>query len=835
MADASRYNILTHYSSLFRAARLEFVLPRTRRIKLLHVSLALVLFAGVLYGLAVIWGAIASNPVSLRILGLLLLFLGPAWLLLLVEFYFLANARPVPFLQTRIKDADKTFFLDLEGAERLMYMEALRREEVDAMELYELFQESIFSQLLVLRLGIAPDEFTAFMQGRNKSIPVSRDRLLETLILEADTAGSDTIGAREFVLFLFDTDKDFEQFLFDRKIHKTEVLGAAQWISAVLERERSRARFWERNVLAHIPTLGQGLAFGYTYLLDRYAHDLSAGRQGSIVPAADIHRQEIQTIQEILSRSGQTNVVLVGEPGSGKESILEEIARMIMEERIVPALAYKRLVVLDTSSLTAATKEKGALEEITIRLMNEAVGAGNIILVIEKFPEFLQSGLQLGVDFASLLEPYMEGDAIQVAALADREQFHKVVEPNGMLMKLFEKVDVQETAVSSAIYILEEVALALEARAHVVITYQALLAAADLADRYITTGAMPEKAIDLLDRAVVTAESGGKDFVGAEEVERAVEGRTHIPVGKAKGSEAKKLLKLEEFLHKRVVGQDIAITAVANALRRARAGLHASKRPIGSFLFLGPTGVGKTETAKAISEVYFGADTAMVRFDMSEFQGPEGVSKLIGSFESGGPGVLANALREKPFGLLLFDEFEKSSREVVNLFLQILEEGFFTDALGHRVSARECMIICTSNAGSNLIWDLLQAGKDPAALQQEVVDSIRQQGLFSPEILNRFDAIITFHPLNEGQLKNVARLLLEDLAKQLKGQDVELVITEPLVDRVVEIGYDPKMGARPMRRAIADRIEQIIAKKLLEGSLERGGRVEFTPEEVQAL
>lgn len=831
MANASRYKILNNYSPLFRAARLEFVLPRAKRIRLLNISLALVLFASVLYVLAALLDTIASA----RMLGLLLLFLGPAWLLLLMEFYFLVNARSVPFLQARVKDEDKTFFLDLEGAERLMYMEALRREEIDAMDLYGLFRESIFSQLLILRLGIAPEEFAAFMQGRNKSIPVSRDLLLETLISEASASGSDTIGAREFVLFLFDTDKDFEKFLFDRKIRKIEVLGASQWISAVLERERSRARFWERSVLAHIPTLGQGLAFGYTYLLDRYAHDLSAGRQGSIVPAADIHRQEIQTIQEILSRSGQTNVVLVGEPGSGKESILEEIARMIMEERIVPALAHKRLVVLDTSSLTAAAKEKGALEEMTIRLMNEAVGAGNIILVIEKFPEFLQSGLQLGVDFASLLEPYMEGNAIQVAALADREQFHKVVEPNGTLMKLFEKVDVQETVVSSAVYILEEVALALEARTHVVITYQALLAAADLADRYITTGAMPEKAIDLLDRAVVMTESSGKDFVGAEEVERAVEGRTHIPVGKAKDAEAKKLLKLEEFLHKRVVGQDAAITAVANALRRARAGLHAGKRPIGSFLFLGPTGVGKTETAKAIAEVYFGADTAMIRFDMSEFQGPEGVNKLIGSFESGQPGVLANALREHPFGLLLFDEFEKSSREVVNLFLQILEEGFFTDALGHRVSARECMIICTSNAGSNLIWDLLQAGKDPALLQQEVVNSIRQQGLFSPEILNRFDAIITFHPLDTEKLRAIARLLLEDLAKQLKGQDIELIITDMLINRVVEIGHDPQMGARPMRRAIADRIEQIIAKKLLEGSIQRGGKIEFTAGEIGTL
>ena len=225
----------------------------------------------------------------------------------------------------------------------------------------------------------------------------------------------------------------------------------------------------------------------------------------------------------------------------------------------------------------------------------------------------------------------------------------------------------------------------------------------------------------------------------------------------------------------------------------------------------------------------------MSRFDMSEFQGPEGVNKLIGSFETGEPGVLSNALRSKPFSLLLFDEFEKSSRDVINLFLQILEEGFFTDAHGKRVSARDAIIITTSNAASNLIWDMVQQGKDVAALQKEVVDAIRQQGVFTPEILNRFDAIVVFEPLDKEKLHEVARLLLAELADRLKKQEIELVITEELTAKVVEIGYDPVMGARPMRRAITDRVEQIIARKLLEGTLQRGGTIQFTSEEIQAL
>jgi len=369
----------------------------------------------------------------------------------------------------------------------------------------------------------------------------------------------------------------------------------------------------------------------------------------------------------------------------------------------------------------------------------------------------------------------------------------------------------------------------------VFITYPALVSAANLADRYITDGAMPEKAIDVLERAVTEAVNAGDRFVTKQHAERAVEERTHIPVEKASGEEAKKLLNIEEALHQRVIGQHAAITAVANALRRARTGLHAGKRPIGSFLFLGPTGVGKTETAKALAQIYFGAEDAMMRFDMSEFQGPEGVNKLIGSFETSTPGALANALRSKPFSLLLFDEFEKSSQDVVNLFLQILEEGFFSDARGKRVSVRDAIIIATSNAGSNLIWDMVQQGKDVVALQKEVIDAIRQQGMFTPEILNRFDAIVVFEPLDKEKLREVAKLLLEELARNLKKQEIELVITEELIAKVVEMGYDPVMGARPMRRAIADRVEQIIARKLLEGTLQRGGTLQFTSEEISKL
>ena len=841
MAEESRVHIeiVNRNSPLISAVRLESVFPREIRQKIAIASLFILIVAGVLFlvfsGVAGISGGAASSGLRGLLGGLFLIFFGPFWFFAVAEFYFLSTSRSQPFFRVSLQEGERIFFLNYGGARRLWFLDAFRKEEIDAAKLYEMFPKSQFMRELFLRLGISRDDLALFLKTRTAPLPLSRDTLFQTLIYEAVEANSDTVTAREFLLLLFDADKDFEKFLFEREIRKQELLGAAMWVTALLDMKRSRMRWWERAVLGRLPSFGVSLMFGYTFTLDKFARDVSVGSQGAIIPQGFVHKKEIEMVSEILARSSQTNVLLVGDPGSGKMSILQEIVRTINEGSASPDLWQKRLIAVDAGALTATMKQKGDLEELIIRVMNEASTAGNVVLVMERFPEFIQSASFLGVNVVTLLEPYLEGSSIQVVALSDKEQFHQLLEPNGTVMKLFEKVEVVEPATSSTVFVLEEIAYDLEKRFPVRVTYQSLLAASELADRYIAEGAMPEKAIDLLERALAVAEGKGEYLVTKEHIERAVEERTHIPVGKAGGQEAKRLLNLEELLHKRIIGQDTAVSAVANALRRARSGLHAGKRPVGSFLFLGPTGVGKTETAKVLADVYFGSEKTMIRFDMSEFHGPEGLNKLIGSFDTKEPGALANSLRTQPFSLLLFDEFEKASRDVINLFLQILEEGFFTDAFGKRVSARDAIIIATSNAGSNLIWELVRQGKDPAQAQKEVVDAIRQQGVFTPEILNRFDGIVVFEPLSKEKLLDVARILLGELASRLKEQDIGLVITEELIAKVVEIGYDPTMGARPMRRAITDRIEQVIARKLLDGTLQRGGTIQFTPEEIAQL
>ena len=327
----------------------------------------------------------------------------------------------------------------------------------------------------------------------------------------------------------------------------------------------------------------------------------------------------------------------------------------------------------------------------------------------------------------------------------------------------------------------------------------------------------------------------GTSVVTPEIIEEVVEQKTKIPQGELSKDESEKLLNMESLLHEKVINQEGAIRYVSNALRRVRSGLHGGDRPIGSFLFLGPTGVGKTETAKALSSVYFGDEIAMSRFDMSEYKGSDALNKLTGSFDKKEQGILANALRDKPFSLLLLDEFEKASKEVLNIFLQILEDGFFTDSFGKKVSAREAMIIATSNAGSGVIWDMVKKGYDPDELNKSVLDSIRKEGVFSPELLNRFDSIVVFHPLSKENLKDIAKLLLLELKSRLKDKDISFIITEDLVSMVVEKGYDPVMGARPMRRVITDLIEQAVAKRIIEGKAGRGSTINFTKSELKKL
>jgi ATP-dependent Clp protease ATP-binding subunit ClpA len=344
-----------------------------------------------------------------------------------------------------------------------------------------------------------------------------------------------------------------------------------------------------------------------------------------------------------------------------------------------------------------------------------------------------------------------------------------------------------------------------------------------------------DKALDILVELPKFVLKQKKTFITRKDVLDIVQTKTGIPVGEIKEKERDKLLNLEKILHERVISQNEAIIAIGSALRRSRSGIESANKPMGSFLFLGPTGVGKTETAKALSQVFFDNDKKILRLDMSEYSGGDSLSRMLGSFETGKQGILTSLLRENQYGVLLLDEFEKANHEVHNLFLQILDEGVFSDMVGTKVNARNLIIIATSNAGSSIIWDYVKQSKSLAENKQNIVDEIIHQGFFKPELINRFDGVILFHPLQDSDLKQIAMLMLKKLAKRLEDKGLELVITETLVNYLVEQGGDPLFGARPINRAIQDNVEEIIARKVIGGNLEPGSKMIITREDLELI
>jgi ATP-dependent Clp protease ATP-binding subunit ClpC len=400
-------------------------------------------------------------------------------------------------------------------------------------------------------------------------------------------------------------------------------------------------------------------------------------------------------------------------------------------------------------------------------------------------------------------------------------------------MKFFEKIEIKEPDIETTIKICQDSVREIEMRVPVKITVQTINTVVEKAETYITDVPFPEKALDLLeDTAIYVATKTSDYLVKPEHVNKIISQQTEIPIGSLEESEKVKLLNLENLIHERIIDQEIAVREIASAMRRARLEVGEKKRPIGSFLFLGPTGVGKTETAKALAEIYFGSEKRMNRFDMSEYQGVNAVEKMIGSRQTNKTGLLTTAVKETPFSLLLLDEIEKADYGVLNLFLQILEEGWVTDALGRKINFRNQIIIATSNAGAEFIRQKIKGNTDEETLNTQLVDHVLKEGIFRPEFINRFDGVIMFKPLSHEDLLKISELMLTTLKKRLAKKDLSFNFNDDLVEKIAELGYDPANGARPMRRVIQKKVEDLIAKKLLKEEIEKEKAFEIKAEEI---
>ncbi len=590
-----------------------------------------------------------------------------------------------------------------------------------------------------------------------------------------------------------------------------------------------------------------------TKLLDQFSRDLTALAANRELDPVIGREGEVRRVVEILSRRRKNNPALIGEPGVGKTAVAEALAIAIAQGKVPQELAAKRLVALDLPSMVAGTKYRGEFEERVKNILNEVRRAGDVILFLDELHTIVGVGSAEGaIDAANILKPALGRGDIQVVGATTTDEYRKYIEKDAALERRFQPVTVAEPSEEDTLSILRGLRPHYERHHRLSITDQALSAAVSLSQRYLPDRRLPDKAVDLMDEAASRARlsESAPSAVTAEDVAAVVAGWTGIPVTSLTRSESQRLLELEEALHRRVVGQEEAVSSLAKAVRRGRVGLKEPDRPVGSFLFLGPTGVGKTELCKALAQSLFGTEEALIRFDMSEYMEQHTVSRLLGSppgyvgHEEGGQ--LTEAVRRRPYSVVLFDEIEKAHEDVWSVLLQALEDGCVTDAQGRKADLRNCVLILTSNVGARRITAKGSLGfsADSSSDGLRSLEEIREMVMeevkrtFRPELLNRLDEIIVFRQLSSPELAQVACRLLRRLSQRLSALGVELSVTEAAQALLTRTGFDADYGARPLRRAIRAQIEDPAAELLLTGALppgslltvaEEAGRITLLP------
>lgn len=636
-----------------------------------------------------------------------------------------------------------------------------------------------------------------------------------------------------------------------------------------------------------------------TTTLDNFSRDLTAlAREGKLDPVIG-REKEIQRVIQILSRRTKNNPCLIGEPGVGKTAVVEGLAQMIVSGDVPETIAKKRVMTLDLSGMVAGSKYRGEFEERIKRVLAEVMEDGEVLLFIDEIHTIIGAGSAEGaIDASNILKPSLARGEIQLVGATTIDEYRKYIEKDSALERRFQPVTVEEPSEEETYEILKGLRKAYEDHHKVEITDDALKAAVKLSARYINDRFLPDKAIDLIDEAsskqrltsfveppqikeieedIALLEKQKEAAIKAEAYEKAgeikkkqqkkrekiekirdkwqkdktsrklivdeneiadvVSGWTKIPVKKLEEEESERLKKLESILHERVVGQEEAVTAVARAIRRGRVGLKDPKRPIGSFLFLGPTGVGKTELCKALAEAMFGTETALIRVDMSEYMEKHSVSKMIGSppgyvgYDEGGQ--LSEKVRRNPYSVILFDEIEKAHPDIFNILLQVLDDGHITDAQGRKIDFKNTILIMTSNAGAENIISPKRLGftsiddekENYQFMKNRVMEEVKK--IFKPEFLNRIDEVMVFHPLNKENMKEIVSIMLKTINKRTTQQmGIKIHVTEEGQEYLIEKGYDPKYGARPLRRTIQNMVEDKLAEKILDGAVKEGDEVE---------
>jgi ATP-dependent Clp protease ATP-binding subunit ClpC len=576
-------------------------------------------------------------------------------------------------------------------------------------------------------------------------------------------------------------------------------------------------------------------SFGWIPSLSRFGQNISQsiGSGGMFSVKLESHSEALERVITTLGSKGSRNAVLIGPTGVGKTEIIRALAAKLLDATAdVPVdLKFRQVFLLDASSLISAAPGRGELEALIMRLLGEAYSAKNIIVCLDNAQLFFEEGLG-SVDLSNILLPILEAGRLRMILTMDEQRFLQISGRNAQLMNALNRINVASASRDETMAVMQDQLILIEFRNNVTYMYQALVEVYRLSERYIHDLAMPGRALKLLEAAAGYAEGG---LVTAHSVQQAIEKTMDIKVGVASGDEEReKLLNLETLIHARMINQTRAVTVVSDALRRARAGVRNQNRPIGTFLFLGPTGVGKTELAKALAEVYFGGENRMIRLDMNEFVSSDDVSRLIADGADDSTSLTAQVMKQ-PFSVILLDEIEKAHPNVLTTFLQLLDEGILRDVRNREVSFRDAIIIATSNAGADRIREQIERGLDIEQFESQFIDELISTNQFRPEFLNRFDEIVMFRPLKKEELIQVVDLMLADVNKTLALQKVSVKVSDEAKLYLVDSGYDPRLGARPMRRVVQRAVENTVAKQMLSGTVAPGSTIEISLEEVQKI
>ncbi|MCK4354937.1 ATP-dependent Clp protease ATP-binding subunit [Candidatus Parcubacteria bacterium] len=808
---------------------------------------------------------IYSNPICLRLLGLSMIFLcfGIASLILEKFFEYLKNPALKAPLSSIVKVRKKGIyerqkkdemyivgkhnlaeFLDFGSASAvsaaikfakknkiplnssiLFYFLIDKNPELNFVFNRALLLTQEIQKLLKAKLRQSQTHFRAKPDSSDYFVDF-HDVILESLII-AFQKKRERVSTCDILLSLAKHNQTFKNFLTKNSLKPEDISNLCDWKTRIEQRIEQDKRFWDPKNLAKKGSLAKDWAMAYTITLDQYSVNWSKYMRYAHYEQVG-HFSKIDQMEKILCRSQINNILLAGRPGVGKKNIVKALAQKSVFGLSSSPLNYKRIIELNLSGLVAQLESVEEVEAVLLKIFDECIFAGNVILVIDEFHNYFGTVNKAGaVNISAILGPFLGSPKFQIIAITSIAGLNQI-ERNASTASLFEKVKVPELSKKETLRVLENSSPRFENRHGVFISYSALKSAIQYSERYLEDIPFPKKALDLLDEVVVhTAKKRGNKIVVPKHVAEIITKKTEIPVGDVETKEKEKLLNLEKLIHQRIINQEEAVKEISASMRRARAEIKQRKKPIGTFLFLGPTGVGKTETSKALSEIYFGREDKMIRLDMSEFQTTEDIARLIGSTEQFG--LLTSKVRRNPFSLILLDEIEKAHPNILNLFLQVLDEGHLTDGLGRGVNFRNCIIIATSNAGAAIIVRDLEEDTKMDLIKKDLMSMLFEKRMFRPEFINRFDAVVLFKPLTKRHLLGISALMLNKVRQGLKKKEIDFHITPALKTKIVELGYSPAFGAREMNRVIQNTVENVLAKAILSDQIKKGDRIEIEP------